>query len=405
MRESKPKGEIQNMQLRGRYKKGIGVLLAGLAVVGAACSSSPSSSKAKSSSSTTAGTSSSSSSGNPLTSLENYLPSSQTVSLTETGSTLLYPLFNVWVPEFQKTWSNYSITTNGTGSGTGIASATNGTVQIGASDAYLSNSQTAATPGLMNIPLDISAQMINYNIPGLSSSTNLKLTGAILSKIYTGKITNWNDPAIAQINPGVTLPNLTIVPLHRSDGSGDTFLFSTLLSDTDPSGWGTSVGEGTSVSWPTVPGALAENGNGGMVSGCQKTPGCVAYIGISFETQTQGTLGEAQVQNKAGNFELPTSASIAAEAASFASSTPANGAISLIYGPASNGYPIINYEYAIVLKTQTSPTVAQAVKSFLAWCMDPRYGSTSTNLSQVNFQPLPPSAIAVAANELNSITG
>ncbi len=394
------------MSIRGRYKKGVGVVLIGIAITAAACSSSSSpKASSKSSPSTSAAVASSQSSSNPLDSLESYLPSSQNVSLTETGSTLLYPLFNVWVPEFQAHYPNYSVTTNGTGSGTGISSASNGTVQIGASDAYLSNSQTSATPGLMNIPLDISAQMINYNIPGLSSSTNLKLTGGLLAKMYTGKITNWNDPAIAQLNPGVTLPNLTIVPLHRSDGSGDTFLFSTLLSDTDPSGWGTAVGEGTSVSWPTVPGALAENGNGGMVSGCQKTPGCIAYIGISYQSQTQGTLGEAQVQNKSGNFELPTSQAIAAEAASFASSTPANGAISLIYGPASGGYPIINYEYAIVMKTQTSANVAQAVKSFLAWCMDPRYGSVPSNLAKVSFQPLPPSAIAVAAKELASITG
>ncbi|HUY86725.1 MAG TPA: phosphate ABC transporter substrate-binding protein PstS [Acidimicrobiales bacterium] len=377
------------------------VALVGVSTIAAACSSSsnnPTTTAAAKATSTTAGS-------NPLTALENYVPSSSNVALGETGSSLLYPMFNIWVPLFNKQWSNYQITTASTGSGTGISSAANGTVQIGASDAYLSQSQTTATPGLMNIPLVISAQMINYNIPGLSSSTNLKLSGAVLSKIYQGTITNWNDPAIAALNPGVTLPSLTIVPLHRSDGSGDTFLFSTLLTDTDANGWGTKVGEGTTVTWPTVPGALAENGNGGMVSGCKATPGCVAYIGISYLSQTQGSLGEAQVQNKAGNFELPTQTAIAAEAASFASSTPASGAISLIYGPASGGYPIINYEYAIVNKTQSSPTVAQGIKSFLAWCMDSQGGATASNLSQVGFQPLPPSAIAVGANLLSQITG
>ncbi len=392
-------------QLAGRRRpvsRAVALAVVGVSLVAAACSSSSSSKKpaAKSQSQ-----SSSSTSSNPLDALESYLPSGTSVALSETGSTLLYPLFNEWVPAFEKQWPNYQISTAATGSGTGISSAAAGTVQIGASDAYLSQSQLASTPSLMNVPLVISAQMVNYNIPGLPSSTNLKLSGKVLSEIYQGKITNWNDPQITALNPGVNIPSQTIVPLHRSDGSGDTFLFSSYLSDADPSGWGAKVGMGTTVTWPSVPGALAENGNGGMVSGCKATPGCVAYIGVSYQSQTQGSLGEAQLQNKSGNFELPSPSTIGAEAASFASSTPASGAISLIYGPAPDGYPIVNYEYAIVNKTQSSATVAQAVKSFLAWCLDPRYGESHTYLDPVNFQPLPSSAIQVAANLLQQIAG
>ncbi len=395
------RGRSETRMHRAFGSKLAAVSVAGIAVIAAACSSSKSPSTTAASKQAT--TTTAASAATSLSSLESYLPSTSKVSLTETGSSLMYPMFNIWVPQFTKQWGNYQITTASTGSGTGISSAANGTAQIGASDAYLSTSQTTANPGLMDIPIVISAQMVNYNIPGLSSSTNLKLTGAVLSKIYQGKITNWNDPAITALNPGVTIPSHVIVPLHRSDGSGDTFLFTTLLTDTDPSGWGASIGENTSVTWPNVPGALAENGNGGMVSGCKVTPGCIAYIGISYLSQTQGVLGEAQIQNKSGNFELPTPAAIAAEAASFASSTPASGAISLIYGPASDGYPIINYEYTIVNKQQSSATVAQGIKSFLAWCLDSRYGATSANLSQVGFQPLPPSAISVAVNLLSKI--
>ena len=140
----------------------------------------------------------------------------------------------------------------------------------------------------------------------------------MISSIYQGKVTNWNDSAIASLNPGVTLPNLPIVTLHRSDSSGDTFLFSSFLSDTDPNGWGKTVGFNTTLTFPNAPGALGEMGNSGMVAGCKAAPGCIAYVGISYLTQAlQSGLGYAQLQNGDKQFVLPTPASIAAEAAAF----------------------------------------------------------------------------------------
>ena len=158
-------------------------------------------------------------------------------SLTETGSTLLYPLFNLWTAGYTGTYSQVSITTAGTGSGTGISDAANGTVDIGASDAYLSPSENSSDPDLLNIPLAISAQLVAYNIPGVTA--HLKLSGAVLAQIYEGKVTTWNNSAIASLNPGLTLPSVPIVTLHRSDGSGDTFLFTQFLSKANPSTWGT----------------------------------------------------------------------------------------------------------------------------------------------------------------------
>jgi phosphate ABC transporter phosphate-binding protein len=156
-------------------------------------------------------------------------------TLSETGSTLLYPLWNLWVPGYTTSYSNVNIQTAGTGSGTGITDATNGTADIGASDAYLSPSQVSASPSLLNIPLAISAQLVVYNVPGVQA--HLKLSGKVLSEIYQGKIKTWNDPAITAINSGVNLPSTPIVTLHRSDSSGDTFLFTTYLSKADNSGW------------------------------------------------------------------------------------------------------------------------------------------------------------------------
>ena len=143
--------------------------------------------------------------------------------------------------------------------------------------------------------------------------------------MYQGTIKTWNDPQIAALNPGVNLPATPVVPLHRSDGSGDTFVFTQYLSKQDPDGWGKSPGFGTTVDFPAVPGALGENGAGGMVTGCARHPGCVAYIGVSYLDQAnQKGLGEAQLANASGNYLLPDAQSIGAEAASFASQTPAN---------------------------------------------------------------------------------
>ena len=323
-------------------------------------------------------------------------------TLTETGSTLLYPLFNLWVGGYSGTYPSVTVQTAGTGSGTGISDAENGTIEIGASDAYLAPSVTTSNPDLKNIPLAISSQMVAYNIPGVLS--HLKLTGKVLSAIYQGTITKWNASQIASLNPGVTLPSIPIVTLHRSDSSGDTFLFTQFLSKTDPSGWGAKIAFNTTVPWPAAPGALGESGNSGMVTGCKATPGCIAYVGISYLTQAlQAGLGYASLQNAKGQYEVPTAASIAAEAAAFAKKTPANGTISLIYGPATGGYPIVNYEYAIVSTHQSSTSTAKGIRSFLEWSINPKLGAATSYLAQVNFQPLPSKVEAQSVKQIANI--
>jgi phosphate transport system substrate-binding protein len=325
-----------------------------------------------------------------------------TAAVSENGSSLLYPLFNLWVGGYNQTYPKVTIQTGAAGSGAGITDATNGTINIGASDAYLAPSQVTASPGLLNIPLAISSQIVTYNIPGVL--THLKLTGKVLSSIYQGKITTWNDPAIAKLNTGVTLPSMPIVTLHRSDSSGDTFLFTQFLSKTDPSGWGSTIAFNTTVPWPNAPGALGEMGNAGMVTGCKATPGCIAYVGVSYLTQAlQAGLGYAQLQNAKGAYELPTPAAITAEAASFTKKTPANGTISLIDGPAAAGYPIVNYEYAIVEKSQSSASTATAIRSVLEWAINAKDGNAPSYLSQVNFQPLPSAITAKSLKQILSI--
>jgi len=328
-------------------------------------------------------------------------PSGGTV--TETGSTLMYPLFNLWSGGYNGKYSSTTIQTAGTGSGTGISEAENGTIEIGASDAYLSPSVTQANPDLKNIPLAISAQVAAYNVPGVTA--HLKLSGKLLSQIYQGQVTKWNASQIASANPGVTLPNIPIVTLHRSDSSGDTFLWTSYLSKADASGWGAKIGFNTTVPWPAAPGALGENGNSGMVSGCKATPGCIAYVGISYLTQLlQGGMGYAALGNAKGQYVAPTTQTIASEAAGFVKKTPANGTISLIYGNINNGYPIVNYEYGIVSTHQSSSTTAKNIRSVLEWASNPKDGGSSQYLSQVNFQPLPPKVQAQSLKQILSIT-
>jgi phosphate transport system substrate-binding protein len=311
-------------------------------------------------------------------------PGSQ--SLSETGSTLLAQLMGTWAAAYHRQYPNVSITTAGTGSGAGIKDASQGKVDIGASDAYLSSGDLVQNPTLLNIPLAVSAQQVNYNLPSLPAGVHLKLDGAVLAQMYQGTITTWNDPAIRHLNPGVALPGTPVVPLRRLESSGDTFLFTSYLS-TQSSVWNKGIGYGTTVAWPSATRSVT-GGNKGMVSECKATVGCVAYIGISFlnEARTKG-LGWAQLANTLGNYELPSAPAISAAVASFVSSTPANETISMVDGPAPDGYPIVNYEYAIVSIRQRSAAIARDIKAFLHWIITA--GNSAQYLAGVQFQPLP----------------
>jgi phosphate transport system substrate-binding protein len=329
-------------------------------------------------------------------------PATSNVALSETGATELYPLMNQWVPAYHSKYPNVSISTGATGSGAGISQAAAGTVNIGASGAYLSDGDMSAHKGLMNVALAVSAEQVSYNLPGVSG--HLKLNGKVLAAMYEGTIKTWNNPQIAALNPGVNLPATPVVPLHRSDGSGDTFVFTQYLSKQDPDGWGKSSGFGTTVNFPAVPGALGENGAGGMVTGCAATPGCVAYIGVSYLDQAnQKGLGEAQLANASGNYLLPDAQSIGAEATSFASQTPANQVVSLINGPAADGYPMVNYEYAVVYSGQKDPAVAQTMQAFLNWAVND--GNAPSFLDQEHMQPLPAAVAKLSDAQIAEITG
>jgi len=378
------------------------LLLVGTSVAIAGCSSSASS---KASSPTTASSASSQVASSPTSAAGGTASTgnpSSPVTLNESGSTLLYPFLQELVGPLKQAYPNITLAPGPGGSGKGISDAIAGLVQMGGSDAYLSPGQLSSNPGLMNVPIVISAQAINYNLPGI---TDLKLSGDVLAQIYEGKITKWNDPAIANLNPGVSLPATTIVPVRRVDASGDTFIFTSLLSATN-STWQNGPAFGTTVTWPAAPGELTANGNPGMVQTCKATPGCVAYIGVSSESAAQQAgLGEALLQNRAGNFLHPVASTIAAAAAAGAASVPDNLAAPLIYEPGANSYPIVNLEYLVIKTPEPSSDVALAIRTFLTWAISPSGGSQPQFLAKEDFVALPAPVVPKVEAAIAKITG
>jgi phosphate transport system substrate-binding protein len=323
------------------------------------------------------------------------------ITLAETGSTLIYPLFKVWASEYAKTHPGVQITTGGTGSGTGIEQAISGAVQIGTSDAYMSDAQARQNPEIINVPMAISALTVNYNIPELKS-TKLKLDGPVLAGIYTGKIRSWDDKSIAALNPEVKLPHHDIIPVRRADVSGDTFVFSQYLSFSTPS-WENNIGFGTSIPWPSVSGSLSADGNAGVLQTIQQTPFSISYVGVSFHDEiAEAGLGTALLKSYSGEFLLPTPATIAAAAASLGPRTPPDQRLTLVNAPGANAYPLVNYEYAIVSTRQASPATSAAIRKFLLWAIAPDE-TNEKYLADAHFIALPAHIWVLSHDQIEKI--
>jgi phosphate transport system substrate-binding protein len=310
------------------------------------------------------------------------------LTLNESGSTLFYPLFRIWTAEYAKSSPSVRVTARGTGSEAGVKDAIAGSVQIGASDAFMSDEQIKANPDILNIPLAIGAATVNYNLPGLNKS-NIRLDGPTIAGIYAGTIRDWDAKQITALNVGVSLPHHAIVPIRRRDGSGSTFLFTQYLAFSTPA-WEQGPNYGTTIAWPDVPGAIAAAGNPGMVQATKSTLYSISYIGSSlFDQIAKAGIGTASIGNQAGKFLLPTTETVRAGAAALDSRTPSDERLSLVYAPGDNSYPLIGYEYAIVSKKQPNPQVASAIREFLTWSIDSSRGSSPRNMNAVRFIPLP----------------
>jgi len=324
------------------------------------------------------------------------------VTLNETGSTLFYPLFQLWIADYARVAPNVSVIAAATGSGKGIEAAISGEARMGGSDAYMSDEQVKKNRGILNIAVAISAQTVNYNVPGLNE-TGLKLDGPTLAGIYSGKITTWDAPAIAANNPGVQLPHQTIVPIRRADASGDTFIFTQFL-DFSTQTWGYRIGYGTSVAWPEVAGEKTATGNEGTVQALAATPYAVGYVGVSFrDAIAEAGLGTAPLKNQSGKFVLPTAETVSQGASALDARTPPDQRLTLVFAPGERSYPLVNYEYVVVAARQDDPQIAAALRSFLRWAVSAEGGNAAKYLDAVGFIPLPTFIRALSENQIDLI--
>jgi len=310
-------------------------------------------------------------------------------ALNGAGSTLVAPLMAQWQPDYATT-AGVTVTYGAVGSGGGVDAITGRTVDFGASDAPLTTDQATACKSCLQIPWALGATVVTYNAKGVPN--NLKLTGAVLSDIFLGNITSWNDPKIAQLNPGVNLPSTHITPVYRSDGSGDSFVFTSYLSAVSPD-WKSKVGASTQPSFPTGTGA---EHNSGVAAAVQSTDGSIGYVAVSYIAAD--SLNEALVQNAAGSYPKPSLSAIAAAASAVTSIQP-DGSVPLVNPPASatGAYPLSTYTYAIV--PQSSPK-SVALKKFFTYAITKGQSFGPA----LGFPPLPASIVAHDKTVIAKIT-
>jgi phosphate transport system substrate-binding protein len=309
--------------------------------------------------------------------------------LTGAGSTLVYPLVSQWEPDYA-TKAGVTITYGAIGSGGGIDQITARAVDFGASDAPLSADQATACKGCLQIPWALGATVVTYNVKGVPN--NLHLTGPVVADMYLGNITSWNDPKIKALNPGVSLPSTKVTPIYRSDGSGDSFVFSSYLSAVSPD-FKSKIGASTQPPFSTGTGAAK---NSGVAASVQSTDGAIGYVAISY-IAADG-LNQALIQNAAGKYVTPGVDGIKAAADAVTSVQP-DGSIPLVNPPASaaTAYPLSTYTYAIVPKTSSK---ASELKAFLTYAITDgqQFGP------DLGFPPLPSAVVSSDKTEIASIS-
>lgn len=284
------------------------------------------------------------------------------VTLNGAGSTFVYPMMSRWSAEYQKTAPEVQVNYQSIGSGGGIRQLIAHTVQFGATDAPMTDDQLKeANSPVLHIPLVMGAVVASYNLPNLPHA--IRFTPEALAGIFLGDITTWNDAKIAASNSDMKLPSTAIVVVHRSDGSGTTFVFADYLSKVSPA-WKTKVGASTSLNWPV---GIGGKGNEGVAGTVRQTPGAIGYVEMTYAIQNKMPFGE--VKNQAGNFIEPTIDAVTAAAAGAMSSIPDDLRYSITNSPAPKGYPICGTTWAVVYKDTPPGPARKALVGFLRWVL------------------------------------
>jgi len=289
------------------------------------------------------------------------LASAETVNLTGAGATFPYPIYSKWFDMYHKE-TGVQINYQSIGSGGGIQQVKAGTVDFGASDAPLSNARLKEMPrNVIHFPTVAGAVVLAYNLPSVTEP--IHLTPDAVAGIYMGKITMWNDKRIAAANPGIALPGAPILPVHRSDGSGTTYIFVSYLSDVSRE-WKELVGANTSVSWPAGIGGKGNEGVAGLV---RQTPNSIGYVELAYAKQNNFAV--AHIQNRSGKFVEPTLASTTAAAAGASAALAKDVRTPIVNSPAPDAYPIAGLTYLLVYQEQKDGAKAKALRDFIAWAI------------------------------------
>lgn len=285
----------------------------------------------------------------------------QNVQINGAGATFPYPIYSKWFDEYHKLHPNVAINYQSIGSGGGIRQITNQTVFFGASDGPMTDEQLQAAPGkILHFPTVLGADVPIYNVAGVK---DLKFSGPLLADIFLGKVTKWNDPAIAKLNPGVALPGTNITVVHRAEGSGTTYIWVDYLSKVSPE-WKTKVGVSTAVKWPTGVGGQGNEGVAGLVS---QTPGAIGYVELIYALQTKISYGA--VQNMAGEFVLASEVSVTAAAAAAATQMPPDFRVSITNAPGKGVYPISSFTWLLLYENPKDKNQSKIMVDFMKWAL------------------------------------
>jgi phosphate transport system substrate-binding protein len=314
--------------------------------------------------------------------------------LTGAGATFPYPLYSKWFSTYATT-RGVRINYQSIGSGGGIRQLSERTVDFGASDAPMSDAELAKAKGgkVLHIPTVLGAVVVIYHLPGLAQP--VKLNGDVLAAIYQGHVTRWNDPRIAALNGALALPAQDILVVHRSDGSGTTFVFTDYLAAVSPA-WATKPGKGKEIQWPT---GLGAKGNEGVAGQVKQTPGSIGYVELAYANQNR--LSTAHLQNAAGEFVAPSIASVTAAAAGAAATLPPDTdyRVSIVNAGGTGVYPISSFTWIIAYETQADAAKGKKLTDFLTWAL----GEGQAAAAALDYAPLPESMRAGLTRRIATI--
>jgi phosphate transport system substrate-binding protein len=316
----------------------------------------------------------------------------QNLRINGAGATFPNPIYSKWFSEYGKANPSVQINYQSLGSGAGIRQITEQTVDFGATDGPMTDDQLRAAPGkLLHFPTVLGAVVPVYNIPNVTAE--LKFSGAVLADIFLGKITKWNDPAIAKLNEGVNLPGTDITVVHRSDGSGTTYIWVDYLAKTSPE-FKKRVGIATSVNWPAGVGGKGNEGVSGLV---KQTPGSLGYVELIYALQNKIAYGS--VQNMAGEFAKASVESVTAAAAAAAAQMPPDFRVSITNAPGKGVYPVSSFTWILLYETPKDKAKGKAMVDFLKWALTD--GQKYAN--DLGYAPLPEAVVKLEMAALGKI--